>query len=271
MSNEARLSSISVPRSTDARHPARASRYFPGMAVFLLVIVIVGFSRTLFLRPLFQVPALPWYDYVHGSVMTLWFVLLVVQTSLVAAHRTDLHRRLGIFGAVLAVAVVALGLTVTLRFPAHFRVSNGILSTGLPPASPSVALSFLWGDIEALSLFSIMVGTALMTRRWPETHKRLMLLASIAVITPAVGRITTFPDLSGIASSAPAVASFLTILVVALIVLLPLTLVAHDLLIARRLHRVTIWGVLGSLAMGFAFTNVIPATAVGRAMWRALL
>jgi hypothetical protein len=239
------------------------------MAVFLLVIVIVGFSRTFFLRPMFQVPALPWYDYVHGSVMTLWFVLLVVQTSLVAAHRTDLHRRLGIFGAVLAVAVVALALTVTLRFPAHFRVSNGILSTGLP-ASPSAALGFLWGNIEAISLFSIMVATALITRRRPDTHKRLMLLASIAVITPAVGRLTTFPDLSGIRSSSPAVASLLTILSVALIALLPLTLGAYDLLTARRLHRVTIWGVLGSLALGFEFTKVVPSTAVGRALWKAL-
>jgi hypothetical protein len=97
-----------------------------------------------------------------------------------------------------------------------------------------------------------------------------MLLASIVIITPAIGRLTTFPDLSGIASSVPAVASFLTILLVALIVLLPLTLVAYDLLTARRLHHVTIWGLLGLYTMGFAFNNVVPASAVGHALWKAL-
>ena len=238
--------------------------------MLMLLLVLTGFSRTLFLRPLFQVPALPWYDYLHGSLMTLWFVLLVVQTSLVAARRTDLHRRLGIFGAALAAAMVTVGLTVILRFPAHFRASNGVLSTGLP-ASPSTALGFLWGDLEAITVFSIMVATALMTRRRPDIHRRLMLLASMVIITPAVGRITTFPDLAGVASSAPVLASSLTIVLVALIVLLPLTLLAHDLLTARRLHRATIWGVVGLYAMGFAFGNVVPSTALGRALWNALV
>ena len=41
--------------------------------------------------------------HLHGIVMTLWFALFVVQTRLIAAHRTDLHRRVGVFGALLVV------------------------------------------------------------------------------------------------------------------------------------------------------------------------
>lgn len=269
MSNQVLHSPISLPADTSVTGARQADRFFLGMSIVLLAILLIGFSRTLFLRPLFQVPAIPWYDYVHGAVMTMWFVLLVVQTSLVAAHRADLHRRLGIFGAALAIAVVTLGLTLTLQLPAHLRASGGELTTGLP-ASPASARGFLWGDIEAIALFSTFVATALIMRRRSDTHKRLMLLASIAMITPAVGRLTTFPDLSGITSSAPAVASILKILAVAPIVLLPLTLVAYDLLTARRLHPVTIWGVPTSLVLGFVFTAIVPATAAGHALWHAL-
>ncbi len=254
MPNEALVSSVSIPRATDVQHPARVSRYFQGMSILLLALVLIGFGRTFFLRPLFQVPAIPWYDYVHGSLMTLWFVLLVAQTSLVAAHRTDLHRRLGIFGALLAVAVAALTLAVLLLFPAHFTASGDELSTG-ERVSPSVAVGFLWGDLGAIAFFSVLVTTALLMRRRPDVHKRLMLLASMPIITPAVGRTTDF---------VPA------LLVVALVLLLPLTLVAHDLLTARRLHRATIFGVLGFYAIVFAFSNLLPATAAGRALWHAL-
>ncbi len=186
MSNQVLHSPISLPADTSVTGARQADRFFLGMSIVLLAILLIGFSRTLFLRPLFQVPAIPWYDYVHGAVMTMWFVLLVVQTSLVAAHRADLHRRLGIFGAALAIAVVTLGLTLTLQLPAHLRASGGELTTGLP-ASPASARGFLWGDIEAIALFSTFVATALIMRRRSDTHKRLMLLASIAMITPAVG------------------------------------------------------------------------------------
>jgi hypothetical protein len=45
--------------------------------------------------------------YVHGVVFAAWFLLLLVQPSLVTAGRVDLHRRLGLLGAALAVAVAA--------------------------------------------------------------------------------------------------------------------------------------------------------------------
>lgn len=39
----------------------------------------------------------------HGFVMTAWFLLFGAQTWLVEAHRIDLHRRLGVLGAILSV------------------------------------------------------------------------------------------------------------------------------------------------------------------------
>ncbi|HEY6456779.1 MAG TPA: hypothetical protein VIY90_16005 [Steroidobacteraceae bacterium] len=245
------------------------------MSILLLAIVLIGFARTLFLRPLFQVPAIPWYVYVHGSVMTVWIVLFVVQTSLVAARRTDLHRRLGVFGAVLAVSMVILAIVITLKIPSSFPTrAAAAAATGGPPITRQVAMQLamqiMWGNVGTIILFPTLVATALRMRRRSDVHKRLMLLASMALVGPALGRMQAFPSLWGITASAPVITAFFTLLPIAADLLLPLTLVGHDLLTTRRLHQATLWGVLGYFTSAVGFFSVIPATAVGRALWNAL-
>ena len=51
-----------------------------------------GFARTYYLKELYATPALPILLHIHGAVMTLWYVLFIVQVRLVAAHRVALHR-----------------------------------------------------------------------------------------------------------------------------------------------------------------------------------
>ncbi len=241
------------------------------MSTLLLAIVLIGFARTLFLRPLFQVPAIPWYVYLHGSVMTAWIVLFVVQTSLIAARRTDLHRRLGVCGAVLAVAMVILAIVLTLMIPSTFAaVAASGASAGGPPVTLQAALQIMWGNVGTIILFPSLVATALCMRRRSDVHKRLMLLASMALVGPALGRMQVFPNLWGTTASAHVITAFFAILPIAANSMLPLTLVGHDLLITGRLHRATLWGVLGYFASAVGFFSVIPATAAGRALWHAL-
>ena len=109
-------SSINLPDAVRVGVPAaRRSPFFQFMAILLLITVAMGFARTLFLRTWYPVPLLPAYIIVHGLVMVSWYLLLVIQTSLIAAHRTDLHRRLGVLGAVLAAFMVAADLNVVLQ------------------------------------------------------------------------------------------------------------------------------------------------------------
>src|SRR2546430_16064759 len=94
--------------------PDRASaerRFFTGMALAILVTIIVGFSRSFFLRPLFPEWPSPseMIFYVHGVAFTAWIVLLVVQASLVAGGRTQLHREICPLCAVLSAAMVVSG------------------------------------------------------------------------------------------------------------------------------------------------------------------
>jgi hypothetical protein len=81
-------------------------RLYTWAAVVIVLIVLTGFARTYYLKGVFGTPALPGLVHLHGIVMTLWVAFFVVQVRLIAEHRTDLHRRLGVLGGLLAGVVV---------------------------------------------------------------------------------------------------------------------------------------------------------------------
>src|SRR5436305_11750909 len=102
---------------TVAQHTARPARtdstFFPAMAWAMMAVVFAGFAPSWFLRsyipaPMPLAPLSP-LIIVHGAAFTLWMALFITQTSLVAANRRDIHRKLGWWGAGLAVALLVLG------------------------------------------------------------------------------------------------------------------------------------------------------------------
>jgi len=220
-------------------------RFYTGMALALLATVFLGFARSFFLRPLFPTWPSPHETifYVHGTVFTSWFLLIVIQTSLVAAGRTDLHRKLGVFGAVLAAAMVVLGVTgavIAARRPGGF--------VGIP-VSP---LQFLIIPIFDMAIFSTFVAVGVAKRRDPQTHKRWMLLASISLITAAIAR---WPGV--ISVGAPPLYFALTDLF-----LVPIAL--WDFKSRGRVHPATLWGGLALVA-----SQPLRFVLSGTAVWLA--
>lgn len=207
---------IAVGRASSER------RFFTGMALAILATVFVGFGRSFYLRPLFPdwpSPAEPIF-YVHGVVFTGWIVLLVTQASLVARGRTDLHRKIGPFGAVLAVAIVVLGTTGALIAAAR---PGGFVQVPVPP------LQFLAVPLFDMVLFSILVWLAMTQRRNPQSHKRLILLATIEMTTAAIAR---WP---GIGQFGPLAFFSVTDLFI-------IALAIWDFRSRGKLHPVTLWG-----------------------------
>jgi len=205
--------------------PGRASaerRFFTGMALAILATVIVGFSRSFFLRPLFPEWPSPSETifYVHGAVFTAWIVLMVAQASLVAGGRTELHRKIGPFSAVLAVAMVVLG---TLGALIAARRATGFVQIPVPP------LQFLAIPIFDMILFGTFVWLAIAQRRNPQAHKRWMLLATVNLVTAAIAR---WPGVQGLG---PLAFFGLTDLFV-------IALAIWDFRARGRLHPVTLWG-----------------------------
>lgn len=70
---ETSRTTLGAERHAATRGRAR-SRFYAGMSGMLLLIVLAGFSRTLYLRAFFDVPEIPAYVALHGIVLTAWFV-----------------------------------------------------------------------------------------------------------------------------------------------------------------------------------------------------
>jgi hypothetical protein len=203
-------------------------RYFLFASATLLFLLIVGFSPTLFLKTFFDTPELPIYLHVHGAVVTLWFVWLLSQASLVALNRTDLHRRLGKFAAIFGIAVVPAGLMATLGIIPRAR------STGVDiEANIEIFSSIVWGNLSSLLAFSGFLVFAIYFRKRADIHKRLMLLASLVIMGPVFARISFWPVFSSVGEIP---------FIISAILLMLGTLFVHDFIQLRRIHPATVIG-----------------------------
>jgi hypothetical protein len=84
-------------------------RFFMAALIGIFAVVVIGFAKTYYLKVAFGTPALPWLVHLHGALMTSWFLLFFTQACLISTHRAHWHRRLGVFGALLALAIVVIG------------------------------------------------------------------------------------------------------------------------------------------------------------------
>ncbi len=208
----------------------RRGWFFFGMAIAVATTVAVGFAPTYYLKPLFPTPVLPLFLHMHGALFTAWVLLFVAQTSLVAANRIDLHRRLGIVGAVLAVTMLVTGPAVAIESARLGRPALGVLAR----ASPLFVLVI---PLASVMVFTILVALGLYYRRRPDAHKRLMLLATLALLPPALGRIRILNAIG------PQAFFGVTVLFI-------IAVIAYDYWTRRRVHAVSLWGGL-FLALSF--------------------
>ena len=147
-------------------------------------------------------------------------MLFVLQTSFVAVRRTDLHRRLGWVGAVLAGSMVIVALT------AAILSGRREIAGGHEDESPA----FLITPLSSMAVFLVLVTAAIRYRRRPETHKRLMLLATISILDAATAR---WP-IAIVAASAWAYYAIADLFIVVAVV--------YDVVSRRRVHPAYVWG-----------------------------
>jgi hypothetical protein len=202
--------------------PSTPRRFYFYAVLGAAIVVFVGFAQSYFLKGFFGTPPLYPLLHLHGFIMTSWFVLFATQTWLIEAHRVSLHRRLGIFGAILASMMLIFGAIVVTINAREGRVPENA------PIPVILILSYI-----NLLVFGLLVGTAIYLRRHSEFHKRLMLLATLNLLSPAVNRIPLDFIQSG---------GLLTVL--GLPDLFILICVVYDTALHRRLHPAFGWGAL---------------------------
>lgn len=224
---------IAIAPRTAGRRASHGERFFVVVTIAATAVVFAGFARTYYLKTLFPMPAFPSLFHIHGALFSAWMLLLLAQVSLVASGRARLHRRVGLAGQLLVVPMLVTGMLVAIaaargQAPISAAVARGDLTMPgleLPPLEAIVI------PLMTLLLFAVFAGAGLAYRHTRDTHKRFMMLATIAILPPAIGRATI--TVLGVAN--PALFFGTTGLFVVAMVL-------YDRRSRGRVHPVTLWG-----------------------------
>jgi len=246
-----------VTEDTRPRARIARSKVYAGLALMIAAIVLVGFSRS-FYGTFFADAAHPWVIHVHAAVYVGWLALLIAQTVLAARGDIATHRRVGKFGIAYGALVWVLGLIVAIAMPV-INVHSG----EWPMERGEQFLAIPLGDMV---LFGGFFGAAIAYRRKPEIHKRLIVLAAVAVMFAAVGRALTNVAVMLGDPEAPLGGVPARLLLWYSPVLVAM---AHELVTRRRIHPVY-W--IGVATMTVAFLRVpYSQTAQWHAIARTIL
>jgi hypothetical protein len=220
----------------DPRTGSGENRLFLVAHGVLLAVVLLGFARTFYLRPWLARNPIDTALVVHGAVLTSWFALAFAQAFLAATRRRSQHRRIAWLAAAVVPAVVVSSAWINTRLAAQIHSAQD-------PEN-----MFVWGNYMSLVAFVGLVVAAVAARRRPDAHRRLLLMASIAIIGPAFARFAFWPVVGlGVAGAPPfAIGGMLALLALA---------IAYDRRTRGRVHGATIAGVaaiLGTLVFAVA-------------------
>ena len=207
-------------------------RFYLVMSLLMAAVFIAGFSQTV-PGDFAPKPGLPLLLHAHGAVFTLWVLLFVAQPAIVARGSLAFHRKLGWVGAALALLMVAMGWTATWLSIREHRV---------PPFFPPGI--FLVMNGLGMVVFAGLIGAGVALRRRAEWHKRLMLLATVSILGPGLGRM--LPPTIGPAGP---------LIINGVILAFALAGPVADLVTRRRVHAAYGWGV-AAILLGMA---AVPA------------
>jgi hypothetical protein len=149
------------------------------MSLLIAAVVVYGFSHTVENKLIHGNPRRPILLWVHAVLFSTWVAFYITQSVLVRIRKMKLHRTLGWAGAALGMSMVVVGPWVAVVM-ARFDVSQ------LHRANRD---AFLIVPLSDMAAFAICFGLAILWRKVPERHRRLMLIATCVLTGAAFGRI----------------------------------------------------------------------------------
>lgn len=239
-----------IPAATVLRRPE--GWFYIGMALAAVVTALAGFAPA-FYDPASRKAPLTLAVGLHGVIFGAWLALFLTQALLVFNRRMAVHRVLGYVGCGLAIIMLFSGYFTTIAMGRRgYDLSGDLIGDS---GDMAMLMVFQIGDMLC---FGVLVGFAIMFRRRPEVHKRLMLLATVGGLMPAA--------LSHIIGHSSFLRGFHPA-----IILIPYTAflfagAIHDRVTSGRIHPVSLWVALAV----FAFSNLRAAVIGPSDTWRSL-
>lgn len=182
------MSTVVLPATAEAAaHPVRRSsarRFYISIAVLMTAMVVTGFWPSYFGPFLRGAYERPWMFHLHGAVFMGWMGLLIAQAVLVSTGRTRVHRKIGTVGIAYGLLVLVVGLAMSFFAP--------VFHIGAGEWTMDEAAAFLLLPLGDMVVFAGFFSAAIIYRRKPEIHKRLMVLATVALVFAGVARRVPF-------------------------------------------------------------------------------
>ena len=151
------------------------------MSLLFVAVIVYGFSFTIDRNLIHPAVPRPWLLYVHATVFSGWLVFFILQSTLVRSRKVQWHRRLGLFGVGLGALVPIVGVSTAVVMGRFNAVS----------LHATDADSFLVVPLFDMVCFAGTFPLAIVWRKKPELHRRLMLIATCALTAAGFGR---FPE-----------------------------------------------------------------------------
>lgn len=210
------------------------NRFYFKMGLLLLALVIAGFGSAAVMRG--SNPAeLPLIYHLHGLSYLLWFSLFILQANLIGKANYALHKKLGYASMLVFASMVVSAILVT-------TASYERGTSPVPGTSMQQFLAFPVQDILGLMFFYTM---GVLTRGKALLHKHCMLMACIAIMDPALARMSFFLGF-------PPLTTLLHVGLVGLVIF-------HDRRTAGKVHPVT-WMGLAFVILRVVFIFTVAAT-----------
>jgi hypothetical protein len=203
-------------------------RFYSGISWIIALVVIAGFSKALIRHEFDDSVLNSTFTRAHAVIFLSWIALFVTQTTLIATRQPLAHMRLGRLGAALVGAIAIMSIISTVL---SFRHGEGKL---------------FWQDPHAeVFAFLVLAIFGLIARHKRETHKRLMLIATVSLIGAAIIHLPFVQRLH------PQAYVFVQdSFIVAGIV--------YDVATRRRIHPAYLWGGLLLLATQYLVSQPLP-------------
>ena len=154
-------------------------RFYLGMAIFITVIVFLSFFGN-FLAGHSSFNS-PWWVHVHAITFMGWIFLYLLQNVLVVSGCVAQHRKLGSVMGLWMVWMVFVGLAL---------LPMSIATHRAPPPIFTAPFLLAMDGINVL-VFGGLILAGLKMRHRSDWHRRLMLGATISIIAPAFGRMSS--------------------------------------------------------------------------------
>ncbi len=207
----------------------RANLLMSQIALGLLVFTFIAFALKAYAHPEVRLRYIP-IVILHAGLMLSWLALLVVQPILVVTKRMKWHRALGAVSLGLVGAMTASGAIIAVNI-------------GRELGRPEVTVVNIAAFVTFIPLYFAAVNSARSKR--VHEHRQAMLIATLALMTPAYARVVQvmgLPDPVAIGVQVPITVA---------------TACAYDWVVKGHITREVIWMLAFSVAVIFVMVAVL--------------